>query len=56
MTYDEILNVLSRAAGDPTNGPVADALPTLAQALDVELNGKAKPVRETRVVEPAETR
>lgn len=56
MTYDEILGVLSTAAGDPVNGAVADALPRMARALDVELNGKAKPVRETRVVEPAETR
>lgn len=55
MTYDEILGVLSKAAGDPESGPVAACLPDLARAMDAKLN-PSKPTRETRVVEPTETR
>ena len=55
MTFDEILGVLSKAAGDPETGPVATCLPDLAHAMYEQLN-PTKPMRETRVVEPAETR
>lgn len=47
MTRDEILAKLKDAAGDPQSGPVAEILPTLADAL------ADKPKREKRIIDPA---
>lgn len=55
MNRDEILACLDQAAGRPSMGVVHDILPTLADALDAQLN--SKPVKaEKRVLEAEETR
>jgi len=51
MTKEQILAILTEAAGDPTNGAVKDVLPDLADALDAAIN----PI-PTRVTTPPETR
>jgi diacylglycerol kinase family enzyme len=51
MTKDQILAILTQAAGNPTNGAVKDILPELADALAHAMH----PV-DTRVIGPAETR
>jgi hypothetical protein len=33
MTTQEAEHILRNAAGNPTNGPVADIIPTMAQAI-----------------------
>lgn len=51
MTRDQILAILTEAAGNPTNGAVRDTLPQLADAL-----AQALQPHDTRVVAPPETR
>ena len=51
MNRDQILQILTQAAGNPTNGAVKDALPELADALADALNH-----HDTRVMAPPETR
>ena len=51
MTRDQILAILTQAAGDPTNGAVKDVLPELADAL-----AHALQPHDTRVLGPTETR
>ena len=51
MTRDQILQILTQAAGNPTNGAVKDALPELAEALAHALHP-----HDTRVIGPPETR
>jgi len=51
MDRQRILDILTKAAGDPTNGAVKDVLPDLADALDAALNPITK-----RVTTPPETR
>ena len=41
MTRDQILDVMLDATGHPSSGPVAEWLPTLADAVDAALNPKA---------------
>lgn len=52
MTREQILAILQNATGNPNAGAVAEILPTLADALDAELN----PNTENRVTRPKETR
>ena len=51
MNRDQILQILTQAAGNPTNGAVKDVLPELADALAHALHP-----HDTRVMEPPETR
>ena len=56
MTREQIEATLREAAGSPATGVVADIIPTLAAAVDAALNPKPAKAKETRVVEPDETR
>lgn len=54
MTRDEIAAAAANAVGNPTNGLVAEAIATIADAIDGLLN--PKPEAEVRVMVPPETR
>lgn len=59
MNRDDILRVLSAAAGDPSVGAVRDALPALADAMVAALSPeqeRSTEPAEVRLVSPAETR
>ena len=51
MDRQRILDILTKAAGDPTNGAVKDVLPDLADAM-----AQALQPHDTRVLAPTETR
>jgi hypothetical protein len=53
MDRATIRRIAGDAVSNPTTGNVADALDLIADALDRHLN---PPARETRVIEPEETR
>jgi len=55
MNRADIEKTVREATGSPTSGAVADAIPSIVDALDKKLNAKpAKP--DTRVVTADETR
>ena len=54
MNTSEIAAILADSVGNPSVGPIAEAIPTMAAALDEALN--PKPARETRVITAKETR
>lgn len=54
MNTNEIAAILADSVGNPSVGPIADAIPTMAAALHEALN--PKPARETRVITAKETR
>lgn len=54
MTRDQIRDIAGKAVGQPDSGPVAAALDAIADAIDAAVNPTA--TRETRIVEPTETR
>lgn len=54
MNKNEILEILNTTAGNPTIGPVADIIPTLADAINDALN--PTPTTEQRITKAKETR
>ena len=62
MTRDEIQQILSDVAGNPTTGVVFDIIPGMAAALDDKINSTqpsavtGKGTKETRIVTQDETR
>ena len=54
MNTSEIAAIPPASVGNPSAGPIAEAIPTMAAALDEALN--PKPARETRVITAKETR
>lgn len=54
MNSNDIAAILAEAVGNPSVGPIAEAIPTMAAALDQALN--PKPTKETRVITTKETR
>ncbi len=55
MNRGDIEAVIRGAVGNPTSGAVADAIPSIVDAIDRKLNGKAGK-GDTRVVAADETR
>jgi len=60
MTKDQIKKCMLDAVGNPVNGVVAESAEAMAQAvydcLNPETKKTAKVEKETRIVEPEETR
>ena len=54
MNTNDITTILAASVGNPSVGPVADAIPTMAAALAEALN--PTPTKETRVLTTPETR
>jgi len=54
MNADKIIDEIRKALGNPSSGPLANAMPLIAEA--VHTATEAKPVKEARVVKAAETR
>ena len=54
MTRDQILDAMLDATGHPSSGPVAEWLPTLADAVDAALNPKAKADTKAKSFDTAE--
>lgn len=54
MNTNEIAAILADSVGNPSVGPIADAIPTMAAAVDEALN--PKPTKEKRIITPSETR
>lgn len=59
MTKEQILKIILNAVGNPSSGAIKQHSDAMAEALAKELNGekkKAPTPKETRVIEPDETR
>lgn len=54
MTPDKIMDEIRGALGNPSSGPLKDALPLIEQGVRAAMG--AKGVQDTRVVKATETR
>lgn len=54
MTTDKVMEEIRGALGNPSSGPLKDALPLIEAGVRSALEGKG--AKETRVVKAAETR
>jgi len=59
MTKDEIQKIILDSVGNPSSGAIKQYSELMAEAIAKELNGETKKAptpKETRVIEPDETR
>lgn len=54
MTTDKVMEKIRGALGNPTSGPIADAMPLIEAGVRSAFDGGG--AKETRVVKAAETR
>lgn len=56
MTPDSIIAAIKDALGNPSGGPVAEAMPLIEEAVRQSCGATKRAIKETRVTEPEETR